>query len=150
MKIILQKPVENLGTPGEVVNVADGYARNYLIPRGLAVVASKGSVRHAESLKRAHGQRQAKAKEEAEAVAAGLRALTLKMSARAGEDGKLFGSVTAADLAEELAKEAVGVLIDRHDVTLDDPIRSLGVHQYKVRLGHEVEAEISVEVVAEQ
>src|SRR5919206_5234984 len=104
MKIILQKEVDKLGTPGDVVTVADGYARNFLVPRGLAIPASKGAVRHAESLKRAHEDRVAKARTEAEAVAARLGAVTVRVTHRAGEEGKLFGSITAQDVSEELGR----------------------------------------------
>jgi large subunit ribosomal protein L9 len=147
MKVILQRSVESLGDPGDVVSVADGYARNYLMPRGLAVAASKGAVKHAESLKRSHESRTAKARVETEAVAAKLAEVALKVSAQAGDEGKLFGSVTAADLAEELTK-AAGVDIDKKDVHLGEPIRSLGVHQFQVHLDHDVTADLSVEVIA--
>jgi len=148
MKVILQQTVEKLGVPGDVVTVADGYARNYLIPRNLAVAATRGGVKHVESLKRAHEQRTAKERGAAEAVAERLRAVPLKVSARAGEDGKLFGSVTAAELAEELTRQAEGITVDRHDVQLAEPIRSLGAHTFSVHLGNGVEAELTVEVVA--
>ena len=98
MKVILQKPVEKLGDPGDVVDVAAGYARNYLVPRGLAVRAEKGAVKHAENLKRAHTSRQSKEKIEFEALAAKLIVSKVSIGARAGEEGKLFGSVTAADI----------------------------------------------------
>src|SRR5436190_3318054 len=98
MRIILQKEVDKLGVPGDVVTVADGYARNFLVPRGLAIPASKGAVRHAESLKRAHGERVAKERKEAEGLAERLAHVTVRLTHRAGEDGKLFGSITAQDL----------------------------------------------------
>src|SRR4051794_29717663 len=98
MKVILQREVEKLGAPGDVVNVADGYARNFLVPRGLAIQASKGAVRQAESLKRAHEERVAKGRKEAEAVAERLGSVTVKLQHRAGGEGKLFGSITAQDL----------------------------------------------------
>lgn len=147
MKIILQQTVENLGVPGDIVSVADGYARNYLIPRNLAVPATKGGVKHVESLKRAHEVRAAKVRGEAEAVAERLRAIPVKVSANAGEDGKLFGSVTAADVAAQLSQSA-DFEVDRHKVHLEEPIRSLGVHTVTVHVGDGVEAEVSVEVVA--
>jgi len=148
MKIILQKPVENLGDPGDVAEVADGYARNYLIPRGMAVRAEKGAVKQAESLKRQHGARLSKQKGEYEAVASKLIAAgPLRIEARAGEEGKLFGSVTAADIAEAVSTQA-GVTIDRRDVRLDEPIRSIGTHEVSVRLFHEVEPVLTVEVTA--
>jgi large subunit ribosomal protein L9 len=149
MKIILQQPVVNLGDPGDVAEVADGYARNYLIPRGLAIRAEKGAVRHAESLRRAHLGRQSKRKGEFEATAARLIAAgPIRVSARAGEEGKLFGSVTAADVAEAVSAQA-GVAIDRRDVHLEDPIRSVGTHEVRIRLFHEVEPILTVEVAAQ-
>jgi large subunit ribosomal protein L9 len=148
MKIILQKPVDKLGNPGDVAEVADGYARNYLIPRGIAIRAEKGSVKQAESLKRSHTSRLSKQKGEYEAVASKLIAAgPVRVEVRAGEEGKLFGSVTAADIAEAVAAQA-GVEVDRKDVHLEEPIRSVGTHEVKVKLFHEVEPILTVEVVA--
>jgi large subunit ribosomal protein L9 len=149
MKIILQKPVDKLGVPGDVVDVADGYARNYLLPRGMAVKATKGGVRHVESLKRAHGVRVNQAKAEAEQLAQRLLASPVQVSAHAGEEGRLFGSVTANDVAEALDRQ-LGVRIDRHDVHLEEPIRSVGVHEVRVHLFAEVDPVISVEVVPDE
>ncbi len=147
MKIIIQKPVDKLGEPGDVMEVADGYARNYLIPRGLAVKAEKGALKHADSLKRAHLARLGKRKGEFEAAASALIAAgPLRLEARAGEEGKLFGSVTAAEIAEA-ASAASGVAVDKKDVHLPEPIRSVGVHEVKVKLFHEVEPVLTVEVV---
>jgi large subunit ribosomal protein L9 len=145
MKVILQKSVDKLGHPGDLVEVADGYARNYLMPRGLAVKASKGAVKHVESLRRAHAVRVDKAKSEAEGVAQRLAATPIKVLAHAGEEGKLFGSVTASEIVEEIERQ-VGVRIDRHDIHLDEPIRSVGVHEVRVHLFPEVDPIISVEV----
>jgi len=143
----MQKPVAKLGVPGDVVDVADGYARNYLVPRGFAVKATKGMVRHQESLKRAHGIRVAKGKTDAEALASRLTSTPVTVSARAGEEGKLFGSITPGEIAEALKTQA-DAEVDRRDIHLSEPIRSLGVHEVKVHLYHEVEPIISVEVVA--
>jgi len=145
MKIILQRSVERLGDPGDVAEVADGYARNYLIPRGLAVKAEKGAVRHAESLKRAHAVRTSAQKGDFEALAARIIQAPVVVTARAGEEGKLFGSVTAADIAEALSSQA-GVPIDRRDVHLDEPIRSIGTHEVTVHLHPEVDPVITVDV----
>jgi large subunit ribosomal protein L9 len=145
MKILLQRPVEKLGVPGDVVDVADGYARNYLVPRGIAIPASKGAVRHAESLRRAHDERVAKARKEAEALAERLSASALRIQVKAGEGGRLFGSVTAQDLAEELERQT-GETIDRRMVHLEEPIRSVGVHDIRIHLHPEVNAAISVEI----
>jgi large subunit ribosomal protein L9 len=147
MKIILQKPVDKLGAPGDVVDVADGYARNYLMPRGLAVKATKGGVKHVESLKRAHSVRVDAAKAEAEQVAQRLMASPVTVPAHAGEEGKLFGSVTPTDVATAIESQT-GIRVDRHDVHMDEPIRSVGVHEVKVHVFAEVDPIISVEVVA--
>ena len=149
MKIILQKPVDKLGVPGDVVEVADGYARNYLMPRGLAVKATKGGVKHVESLQRAHTVRVNEEKAEAEQLAQKLIASPVQVSAHAGEEGKLFGSVTPSDVAEAIDRQ-LGVRIDRHDVHLDEPIRSVGVHEVRVHLFAEVDPVITVEVVADE
>jgi large subunit ribosomal protein L9 len=148
MKVILQKPVDKLGNPGDVAEVADGYARNYLIPHGMAVRAEKGALKQVDTLKRAHSARLSKQKGEYEAIASRLiSAGPVRIEARAGEEGKLFGSVTGADIAEAVATQA-GVTIDRKDVHLDEPIRSTGTHEVRVKLFHEVEPVLTVEVVA--
>jgi large subunit ribosomal protein L9 len=149
MKVILQKSVDKLGHPGDVVEVADGYARNYLMPRGLAVKATRGGVKHVDSLKRAHSVRVNEAKEEAEQVASRLASTPIKVKAHAGEEGKLFGSVTASDIAEAIDKQA-GVRVDRHDVHLDEPIRSIGSHEVRVHLFPEVDPILTIEVEAEE
>jgi large subunit ribosomal protein L9 len=148
MKVVLQRPVETLGIPGDVVDVADGYARNYLVPRGIAVKATRGMVKHQESLRRAHRIRIAKGKADAEAVASRLTTTPLQVSARAGDEGKLFGSITAEALAEEIDRQT-GVSVDRRDVRLTEPIRSVGLHEVRVRLYPDVEPIISVEVLAQ-
>jgi large subunit ribosomal protein L9 len=145
MKVILQKPVDKLGVPGDVVDVADGYARNYLMPRGLAVRASKGGVKHVESLKRAHTTKVSQAQAEAQEVADRLTASPIKVGARVGEEGRLFGSVTAAEVAEEIERQT-GVKVDRRDVRLEEPIRSVGVHQVTVHLFTDVDPSVPVEV----
>ncbi|MGH2576329.1 MAG: 50S ribosomal protein L9 [Actinomycetota bacterium] len=147
MKVILQKPVDKLGVPGDVVDVADGYARNYLMPRGLAVRASKGGVKHVESLKRAHTTKVSQAQAEAQEVADRLTASPIKVRARVGEEGRLFGSVTAAEVAEEIERQT-RVKVDRRDVRLDEPIRSVGVHQVTVHLFTDVDPVVPVEVEA--
>ena len=145
MKVILQKPVDKLGVPGDIVEVADGYARNYLVPRGLAVKATKGGVKHVDSLQRAHRVRVNEAKAEAEQVASRLTATPIRVLAHAGEEGKLFGSVTASDIAEAIDDQA-GVRVDRHDVHLDEPIRSIGAHEVRVHLFAEVDPILTIEV----
>jgi len=146
MRVILQQSVDKLGVPGDIVEVADGYARNYLMPRGMAVKATKGGEKHVTSLKRAHSVRVNQAKAEAETVASRLIASPIAISAHAGEEGKLFGSVTPADIAEAIEKQTA-IRVDRHDVHLDEPIRSVGTHEVRVHLFAEVDPVISVEVV---
>ena len=145
MKVILQKRVDKLGVPGDVVEVADGYARNYLMPRKLAVKATKGGVKHVESLKRAHAVKVNQAKAEAEQLASRLTSAPIAVQAHAGEEGKLFGSVTAADVAEAIERQT-GVRVDRHDVHLDEPIRSVGSHEVRVHVFADVDPVVSVEV----
>jgi large subunit ribosomal protein L9 len=146
MKIILQQPVDKLGVPGDVVEVADGYARNYLIPRGMAMAASKGAVQHAGRLKQAHEKRVQQALTEANALANQLGAAPVRITSRAGEDGRLFGSVTVADVAGAIEK-TTGLSIDRKRINLPDPIRSVGTHEVTVHLHPEVNATVTVEVV---
>jgi large subunit ribosomal protein L9 len=148
MKIVLHKEVEKLGVPGDVVQVADGYARNYLIPKGYAAPATKGAAKNSNRLRRAHDQKVQKAVLEAREVAARLTASPLQVTARAGEEGKLFGSVTSADIAREL-EARTGATVDRRTVHLAEPIRSLGTHEVTVRLHPEVEAIVTVEVAAQ-
>jgi large subunit ribosomal protein L9 len=146
MKIILQREVDKLGVPGDVVEVADGYARNYLLPKGMATPATRGAVRHADSLQRAHRQRVEKAKVEAEGLAERLQAVRLLVTHQVGEEGRLFGSITSPDLAEEIEK-AAGISVDRRDIHLDEPIRSVGSHEFRVHLHADVNATLTVEVV---
>jgi large subunit ribosomal protein L9 len=147
MKIILHKEVEKLGAPGDVVDVADGYARNFLIPRGMAAPATKGAARHADRLRQAHDKRTRAELEAAQAVADRLTAGPIRVSAKAGEDGRLFGSITIQHLAEEIEK-AAGVPVDRRHVTAE-PIRSVGTHEVTVHLHPQVNTAVTVEVVAQ-
>ncbi len=147
MKILLQKPVENLGEPGEIVQVADGYARNYLIPRGYASPATPGAVKHAERLKSVQAERVRRAQGEAEALAARLAKTPVRIQAQAGEDGRLFGSITAHHIAEQVEAQ-LGERIDHRQIRLDQPIRSLGAHTVSVHLHPEVDASITVDVAS--
>jgi large subunit ribosomal protein L9 len=149
MKVLLQRPVDKLGQPGDIVEVADGYARNYLVPQGMAIKAAKGAVRQADSMKRAHDARRSKEKTEHEAIASTLIAAGgLAIRARAGEEGKLFGSVTAADVADAIVAQT-GVAVDRKAVHLEEPIRTVGTHEVRVKLFTDVEPVVTVEVVAQ-
>ena len=148
MRVILQREVEKLGAPGDVVDVADGYARNYLIPRKLAAPASEGAVKHAQQLRRGHDEQVRKALAESKAIAEKLVASPLRVKAKAGEDGRLFGSITANELAKQLQERSEGA-IDRRQIHLAEPIRNLGTHEVTVRLHPEVSATVTVEVVRE-
>ena len=149
MKVILANDVEKLGRKGDVVTVADGYARNYLVPKGLALVATKGSLRQAEMMTRARREKEQRDKEAAAGRVASLGASPVYISARAGEGGRLFGSVTKSDVARAI-EEQLGEAVDRHLVRLDDPIRSLGTHQIEIHLHEEVNALVTVEVIAHE
>ena len=147
MKVILQKPVDKLGDPGDVVEVAGGYARNFLFPRSLAVKAHKGATQQEDNLRRAHERRQYARKGEFEAIASRLISSgPITVSARAGEEGKLFGSVTAEHIAEAIAAQHEGVAVDKRDVHLDEPIRSIGAHEVRIHLFHQVEPVVTVDV----
>jgi large subunit ribosomal protein L9 len=149
MKVILSSDVEKLGQKGDVVTVADGYARNFLVPRGLAMRASKGGLRQAEDMKRARVEADRKEKEEAAGKVAKLAASNVYISARAGEEGKLFGSVTKSDVARAI-EEQLGEAVDRQKIRLEEPIRSLGVHEVEIPLHAEVNALVRVEVIAHE
>ena len=147
MKVILREDVEKLGKAGEIVKVADGYGRNFLIPRKLAVPADVRNVRTLEHDKRVIEARAKKARKSAESLAERVAAVSLTIPARAGEEGKLFGAITSRDIA--LALEKAGVPVDRKLVQLAEPIKQLGDYRVKVKLGAEIVPEISVSVVPE-
>ena len=147
MKVILARDVDKLGAKGDVVTVADGYARNFLVPRGFALVATKGSLRQAEQMRRAREERERKEREAAAAKVGILGSQPVYISARAGETGRLYGSVTRSDVARAV-EEQLGEVIDRHTVRLDDPIRTLGTHQVEVHLHKDVNALVTVEVIS--
>jgi len=144
VKIVLRQAVAKLGEPGDVVSVAGGYARNYLIPRGLAVPATKGNLRHAETWATSRATKDAKVLSSAEELKRRLAAQPFAVTAQAGPDGRLFGSVTAADVAEAVNKQ-IGVELDRHNIDLE-PIKHLGMHEVRISLHPEVTAEVTVEV----
>ena len=148
MKVILRADVPAVGNKGDVLDVADGYARNYLVPRGLAMKASKGALAQAEGMRRSRAARDAHEREGAEEVAAKLAPITIRIPARVGAEGRLFGSITPADVAAAVETQT-GVEVERRRLHLDEPIRALGVHEVPLRLHPDVEVRLSVEVVAE-
>ena len=147
MKVILREDVENLGRGGELVDVKPGYGRNYLLPRGLAVVANPKNIREIEHQKAVASAKAAKMKASAEALAKRLSDTPLNLKRKAGEQDKLFGSVTAMDLAEALAQR--GLAIDRRSIDLREPIKTLGDFEVPVKLHHEVVGKVKVKVEAE-
>lgn len=146
MKIILNEEVEALGQAGDVVKVAAGYARNYLIPRGLAVLASPRNVKQVEHQKKIVADRQAKLVGKLQKEKTSLDGISVSVTVQAGEEGKLFGSVTTADIASALAKE--GLTVDRRRILLDEPIRVVGEREVDIKLHAQVIAKIKVIVVA--
>jgi large subunit ribosomal protein L9 len=146
MQVVLRDDVENLGRSGDLVRVKPGYARNYLIPRGLASPATHGNVAKIEHEKRVAVARAAKLRQEAQGRAAGLAAVTVEIAAQAGDNNKLFGSVGARDIAQALA--AKGVEVDRKKILLAEPIKELGEHEVPIKLGYDVQATVKVRVVA--
>jgi large subunit ribosomal protein L9 len=145
MKVILREDVEKLGKAGEVVKVADGYGRNYLIPRNLAALANVRNMKALDHTRRVIETRAKKARKSAEEVATVLSAKSLVIAAKAGEEGKLFGAVTSRDIAEALGKE--GVQVDRKSIQLADPIKQVGDYRVKIRVAADVVSEFSVSVV---
>jgi large subunit ribosomal protein L9 len=148
MKIVLRQDVEHLGRKGDLLEVADGYARNYLVPRGLAMKATRGVVTQADAMRRNRTARDARDREAAETLASRLSASPLRVEARAGEGGKLFGSVTNADVADALRTQA-GIELDRRSIELTEPIKELGTAEVPVRLHPDVTTALHIEVVAQ-
>jgi large subunit ribosomal protein L9 len=148
MEIILREDIEKLGSRGSVVKVADGYARNFLLPKRLAMAATASNKKIVEQEREAYLRREAKAKVDAEDLAKLLANVTLTFRHRVGENDHLFGSVTAKDIADSL--EAQRFHIDRRKVHLDEPIKTLGEHKVTLRLHREVSTEITIVVEAEQ
>jgi large subunit ribosomal protein L9 len=147
MEVILREHVDNLGKRGELVKVADGYARNYLLPRKLALLATDGNRKQIEREREKFDAREAEEKKAAEALAARVANLEIEIARRVGESDVLFGSVTTADIAEALA--AKGFEADRRKLQLAEPIKKLGEYDIPLRLSREVVAHIKVRVIAE-
>jgi large subunit ribosomal protein L9 len=147
IEVILREDVKSLGKAGEMVRVKPGYARNFLLPQGLAFEATEGNKKRIAAEARARGVRNDAERTEAERFAAALGGVTLTLTGKAGEEGKLFGSITTQDIAEGLA--AQGHQVDKRRIELEHPIKTLGHHTVGVRLHPEVHAEVRVSVVAE-
>ena len=146
MRLILTAEVTGLGSSGDVVEVKGGFGRNYLLPRGLAIVATRGAEKQIDALRRARKSREAHTLEDSKALAASLRSLTVTLPARAGEGGRLFGRITTADVVAAVSA-AGGPELDRRRVELPTNIKTTGQHTVTVRVHPEVSTELTVEVV---
>ena len=145
MKVVLRADVSRLGNKGDILDVADGYARNYLVPRGLALEASPGVVTQAAAMRRSRDIHDARERAAAEEVARALVPQVVRIAARAGGGGRLFGSVTTSDVADAV-QEQMGIELDRRKLHLDEPIREVGTFRVTARLHAEVEFPVTVEV----
>ena len=147
MKLILTAPVDKLGLAGDVVEVKDGYGRNYLVPRGFAMAWTRGAEKQIEGIKRARDAREIRGVDHAQQVRAQLEGLTIELGVRAGDTGRLFGAVTPADVASAI-KKAGGPSVDKRSVEIAKPIKTVGTHTVGVKLHDAVTAHVPVSVVA--
>lgn len=147
MKLILTSPVEKLGVPGDVVEVKDGYGRNYLLPQGHAIAWTRGAEKQIDGIKRARDAREIRGLEHAQEVRAQIEALTVSLQVNAGETGKLFGAVTPADVVAAV-KQAGGPSVDKRSVEIAKPIKTVGTHTVGVKLHEGVTAHIALQVAA--
>lgn len=145
MEVILRQSVEKLGSPGDVVKVSNGYARNYLLPRGIAVIATEGNKKQIEAQRQRLEAAEDARRDQAQNQATTLEQVSLTFSARVGDEGKLFGSVTSSDIVQQL--EALGHKIEKRQVDLHEPIKALGVYRVPIRLHADVKPEIKVWVI---
>jgi large subunit ribosomal protein L9 len=146
VKLILTHEVNGLGAPGDVVEVKDGYGRNYLLPRGFAIKWTRGGQKQIDSIRRARAAREIRSLDEAKQIAGQLGALKVRLTQRSGDNGRLFGSVTAADVADAI-KAAGGPAVDKRRIQIRNPIKSVGDYTVEVRLHPEVNASLALEVV---
>lgn len=149
MQIVLRSDVDKVGKRGDIVDVADGYARNFLLPRGHAIVATDGVAAQAKAMRAKRDKADAKNREAAQVLATKLGEVTLTIKAKAGAEGKLFGSVTNTEIADQLSK-ASGVAIERRQIEGHDNIKNLGTHTVPVKLHPDVHVDISVEVISDE
>ena len=145
MKVILQQDVKGHGKKGQTVEVSDGYARNYLIPRKLALAATADNLNNAKQQEKAKLRRIEQEKDLAREIAAKLEAIVVKVAAKAGEGGRLFGSVTSAEISEALLKQH-DIVIEKNKLVLDEHIKSFGAYTVKAKLGHEISGSVNVVV----
>ena len=145
MKVILRANVEGVGNTGDLVDVANGYAQNFLMPKGLAMRATEGAATQAEAMQRSQELRGVKEREGAEELGQQLQAQTIAIQARVGQDEQLYGSVTTSEIAEAVQAQT-GIVLDRRDMSLEEPIRTVGIHQVDMRLHSDVRFQITIEV----
>ena len=145
MKVILRSDIADLGKKGDIIDVADGHARNYLIPRGLALKSSKGAESQAAAMRRSRDLKDSADREAAQTIASRLVPQTFTLTARAGAEGKLFGSITTVDIAKAIEEQA-GLELDRRKLHLDEPIRELGTHHVTVKLHADVEFPVTLDI----
>jgi len=148
MKVLLKEDIKSVGKKGDVINVSDGYARNYLLPRGLAIEADEGVIKAVKAQKQVQDMKQQKEKERAIKQAQLISEKAIVISAKCGDNGKLFGSVTNKELADELDKQ-MGIKVDKKKIELDEPIKSIGRFKANVKLYPGVEAELTIIVQAQ-
>lgn len=146
MKIILTRDVSDLGAKGDVVDVADGYARNYLVPKALAIKATRGALRQAEGMRRAREETERRLHAEADALAESLIGARIVIAARSGDEGKLFGSIGVGDIAAAIRK-FTGVEVDRESVNIAAPIKDIGLHEVSIRPHADVEFAVTLDVI---
>lgn len=147
MNVILRSDVKGLGKRGDVVSVAEGHARNFLLPRGLAIGASEGAVAQAAAMRKARDNKERASREAALEVAGRLGSATVSVTAKAGNEGRLFGSVTSTEVAKAIAAQT-GIEVDKRDISIDSPIRTVGRHSVVVSLFHDVTSTVAVDVAA--
>jgi large subunit ribosomal protein L9 len=147
MKLILTHEVTGLGAPGDVITVKDGYGRNYLLPRGYAIAWTKGGEKQVETIRKARKSREVRDLGHAQELKAALEKLNVRLATRAGESGRLFGSVTVADIAEAVSGSG-GPAVDKRKIEITTPIKTVGTHKVSVRLHPEVSATVGVTIVA--
>jgi large subunit ribosomal protein L9 len=148
MKVILKEDVKNIGTMGQIVDVADGYARNFLVPKGFAVDANVKNIRALEHAKKTIQEKAKKIRSQAQDLSDKIANMTIVIKAKSGEEGKLFGSVTSMDIAEQLKNE--GIDIDKKKIVIEEPIKRLGSHTISIKLHSDIATQVALQVIAEE
>lgn len=148
MKVILKEDVRNIGTMGQIVDVADGYARNFLVPKGLAVEANVKNIRALEHAKKTIQEKAKKIRGQAQDLSDKIANMTIVIKAKSGEEGKLFGSVTSMDIAEQMKNQ--GIAIDKKKIVIEEPIKRLGLYSVGIKLHSDVASQVTLQVIAEE